>query len=124
MLLVALWQTLSVSLLCFREIMRAGIWILIRLFRLYETGIFFKAENILCFKQLSNTLLWWVPAGLIVTPLTSLVLTMNNPPGGHALHRNFQSADLTALVVGGILRVVAGVLEDGRRLWDEMELVA
>lgn len=104
-------------------VMMYGMWILICLFRLYEAGIFFAAENVLCCKQLSNALLCWVPAGIIVTPLTSLILTMNNPPGGHALQLSLQSADITALVVGGILRVVAGVMEDGRRLSDEMELV-
>ncbi len=104
-------------------VMMYGTWILIRLFRLYETGIFFKTENVACFKKLSRTLLWWVLAGLIVTPLTTLILTMNNSPDGHTLQISLQSADVTALVVGGVLRVIAGVMEDGRRLKDEMELV-
>jgi hypothetical protein len=104
-------------------VMMYGVWILIRLFRLYEKGIFFKTENVACFKKLSRTLLWWVLAGLIVTPLTSLILTMNNSPGNHALQISLQSADVTALVIGGVLRVIAGVMEDGRRLKDEMELV-
>ena len=104
-------------------VMMYGIWILIQLFRLYEAGIFFKAENVACFTKLSRTLLWWVLAGLVVTPLTSLILTMNNSPGAHALQISFQSADVTALVVGGVLRVIAGVMEDGRRLKDEMELI-
>ncbi len=103
--------------------MMYGIWTLIHLFRLYEAGIFFKAENVACFKKLSRILLWWVLAGLMVTPLTTLVLSMNNPPGGHVLQGSLQSADVTALVVGGVLSVIAGVMEDGRRLKDEMELV-
>jgi hypothetical protein len=36
---------------------------------------------------------------------------------------SLQSADVTALVVGSVLRVIAGVMEDCRRLKDEIELV-
>ena len=99
-----------------------GIRVLVDLFRLYENGLFFRAENVACFKKISRILIWWVIAGIIVTPLTTIILTMNNPPGEHALQISFQSADLTALIIGGILSVVAGVMEDGQRLQEELEL--
>ncbi|MFT5726535.1 MAG: hypothetical protein ACI8PB_000656 [Desulforhopalus sp.] len=51
-----------------------------------------------------------------------MILTMNNPPGQHVLAVTFQSADLTALIVGGILRVVAGVMENAQSLQEEAEL--
>ena len=99
-----------------------GIWVLKKLFECYEKGIFFQEENVACFKKLSRILIWWVIAGVVVTPVTTIILTMNNPPGEHVVQVSFQSADLTALVVGGILRVIAGVMDDGRRLQEEMEL--
>ena len=99
-----------------------GLHSLAKLFSLYEKGQFFREENINCFKQLSNILLLWVGAGLLVTPLKALVLTMHNPPGHHMIELTFQSADLTALITGGILRVIAHVMDQGRELQEEVEL--
>ncbi|MCB2215185.1 DUF2975 domain-containing protein [Desulfofustis glycolicus] len=99
-----------------------GLWVLIRLFKLYQKGIFFQAENVRCFKHLSRTLVLWAFAGVLVTPLLSVVLTMNNPPGQRVVEVTLQSADLTALVVGGMLAVIAAVMEDGERLQTEVDL--
>lgn len=99
-----------------------GLWVLIRLFSFYEQGRFFHNENVTCFASLSKVLISWVVAGLFATPLLSIILTMNNPQGQHSLQISFASADLTALIVGGILAVIARVMEDGRRLQEEADL--
>ncbi len=99
-----------------------GLSILIKLFKLYEAGIFFSGDNVSCFKKISSALFGWVIAGIVATPLTALILTMNNPPGQHVVELSFQSADLTALIVGGILRVVAGVMGSAQSLQEESEL--
>lgn len=103
-------------------VLMCGIRVLAELFGLYEKNIFFSAESVACFRKLSRILIWWVAAGIVVTPLTTVILTMNNPPGDHHLQISFQSADLTALIVGGVLRIIAEVMEDGRRLREEIEL--
>ncbi|MBE0586358.1 MAG: DUF2975 domain-containing protein, partial [Desulfofustis sp.] len=99
-----------------------GLWVLVRLFKLYQAGIFFQAENVRCFRNLSRSLVLWALAGVLVTPLLSVVLTMNNPPGQRVVEISLQSADLTALVVGGMLGVIAAVMEDGERLREEVDL--
>lgn len=99
-----------------------ALWVLVTLFKLYETGIFFNKKNVDCFKQLSRTLIWWVIASVVTTPLMTLVLTMNNPPGSHMISLELQSADITALITGGILRIIAGVMADGQRLQEEQDL--
>ena len=99
-----------------------GLSILIKLFKLYEAGIFFSGDNVSCFKKMSSALFGWVIAGIVATPLTALILTMNNPSGQHVVELSFQSADLTALIVGGILRVVAGVMGSAQSLQEESEL--
>lgn len=104
------------------SVLMYGVGILISLFKLYEKGIFFNSASVSCFKKLSAVLIWWVIAGILVTPLTTMILTMNNPPGRHVVQISLQSADLTALIIGGILRIIAGVMEDGQRLQKEMEL--
>jgi hypothetical protein len=93
-----------------------------RLFGWYEQGVFFSGETVACFRHLSAALIWWVVAGLISSPLMSMVLTMNNPVGQRSISLTFQSADLTALIIGGVLSVIAKVMESGRRLQEEMEL--
>ena len=99
-----------------------GINVLIRLFRLYEKGTFFMHENVACFKKLSNALLLWVGAVFLTTPLTGLILTMHNPEGQRMIELSLQSADLTALITGGILRVIAVVMENAQNLQEDMEL--
>ncbi|WP_051305807.1 DUF2975 domain-containing protein [Desulfogranum mediterraneum] len=99
-----------------------GLWILIRLFQLYQQGVFFELANVACFRNMSRALICWVAAGIVSEPLLSLILTMNNPPGEHVVQVSLQSADLTALIVGGILSVISRVMEDGRRLQEELEL--
>ncbi len=104
------------------SIIMYGIWVLHRLFGCYEKKIFFNRETVACFKKISTALIWWVVAGILTDPLLSLILTMNNPPGQHAVAISFQSADLTALVVGGVLSVMAKVMDSGRKLQEEAEL--
>ncbi len=99
-----------------------GLWVLISLFHLYEQGQIFKAANVQCFKSLSRTLFLWVAATIITEPLLTLILTMNNPPGLHAIQFSLKSADVTALVVGGILSVIARVMADAQAIEEEMEL--
>lgn len=67
---------------------------------LYEEETSFASENIQCFKKFSNALIWWVITGIVATPLISLILTMNNPPGQHVLAITFQSAALRVSGVG------------------------
>jgi len=104
------------------SIVMLGIRTLQQLFKLYEKGVFFSEETVHCFKQLSRYLLLWVPVTVITEPLLSLVLTMNNPEGQRAVVLSFESADLTALIVGGVLSVIARIMESGRKLQEEVEL--
>ncbi len=99
-----------------------GIWILRSLFRCYEAKVFFNRDTVACFRKISAALIWWVIAGILTDPLLSLILTMNNPEGERAVAISFQSADLTALVIGGVLSVVARVMESGRKLQEEIQL--
>ncbi len=104
------------------SIIMYGIWVLRNLFDCYERKIFFNSDTVACFKKMSTALIWWVAAGIITDPLLSLTLTMNNPVGQRAVAISFQSADVTALVVGGVLSVIARVMDSGRKLQEEAEL--
>ena len=100
----------------------AGLWSLMQLFTCYERAEFFTEKTVQCCTTISRCLLWWVAAGIITEPLISLILTMNNPAGQRAISLSFQSADLTALIIGGVLSVIASVMDKGRMLKEEAEL--
>lgn len=104
------------------SVIMLGVWTLKELFGYYEQKVFFSKETVLCFKQLSHYLIWWVIAGILSEPLQTIILTMNNPEGQKAVAISFQSADLTALILGGVLSVIAKVMESGRKLQEESEL--
>lgn len=95
---------------------------LARLFGYYEQGRVFGRENVACFRRLAVLLFWWVGAGLVHEPLMSLVVTAMNPPGQHTITLGLSGLDLTALVTGGILSVLAWVMDLGRAMQEDQEL--
>ena len=98
-----------------------GIVVLMRLFRQYEEGRVFGPENVRCFRSLSRILVLWFVASILSVPVKSLVLTLHHPPGQHYLELSLGSPDLTALLVGLVVGVIAWVMEEGRKLQEEQD---
>jgi len=96
-----------------------GVYTLARLFALYEKAAIFTAENVKLFRTLGYTLLLWVVARLIYLPLLSLTLSFNNPPGQRIVVAGFYLIDVTALVTGAVVLLIAWVMDEGRKLEDE-----
>lgn len=99
-----------------------GAYHLVRLFRLYEQGDIFKLRNVRCYKKLSRLLIWWFAAGILCQSLLSVVLTLHHPPGQRMVTVGLASSDLTALLLGLILMVIAWVMEEGRKLQEDQDL--
>ena len=99
-----------------------GAYYLMRLFQLYEQGHIFKLANVRCFRNLSRVLIAWFVAGIVHRSLLSVALTLHNPPGQRIITLELGSPDLTALLLGGILAVIAWVMEEGRKLQEDQEL--
>ena len=99
----------------------SGAYYLMRLFRLYEQGQIFRPPNVLCFKKLSRVLIWWFAVGILHKSLLSVALTLHNPPGQRIITLGIGSPDLTALLLGGILAVIAWVMEEGRKLQEDQD---
>ena len=92
-----------------------------RLFRLYEQGQIFRDSNVRCFRNLSRVLIWWFAAGIVQKSLLSIALTLHNPPGQRIITVELGSPDLTALLLGAILAVIAWVMEEGRKLQEDQD---
>ena len=100
-----------------------GTVVLIRLFRLYERGQIFRIGNVRCYRSLSRALMWWCAVKIVSWPLMSLALTLHHPPGQRILHIGLGSPDITALLVGFVLAVIAWVMEEGRKLQEEQDYI-
>lgn len=98
-----------------------GIGVLIRLFRLYERGQIFRPDNVRCFQSLSRVLIWWCAANIVASPLMSLGLTLHHPPGQRMISIGLGSPDITALLIGFVLAVIAWVMEEGCTLREEQD---
>ena len=98
-----------------------GACYLMRLFRLYEQGQIFRDSNVRCFKKLSRVLIWWFAVGIVHKSLLSVALTLHHPPGQRMITVELGSPDLTALLLGAILAVIAWVMEEGRRLQEDQD---
>lgn len=95
---------------------------LIRLFRLYERGQIFSADNVGCFRRLSRALMAWCLVGILIDPFMGIALTLHHPPGERILYVGLGSPDLTALLIGGILAVISWVMDEARKLEEEQAL--
>ena len=96
-----------------------GLMILESLFKLYEKGIVFSQQNVRFFRRLGYTLLAWVAANALFTPLISVVITFNNPPGSRELVAQFGVLDFSTLVIGAVVLLLSWVMNEGRKLEDE-----
>jgi hypothetical protein len=99
-----------------------GTWAVVRLMRLYEAGRIFSEANVRCFRDISRALIIWCGVRFVSDPLMSIVLTLHHPKGQRLLVLGINSMDVTALLVGFVLGVIAWVMEEGRKLREEADL--
>jgi hypothetical protein len=93
------------------------------LFRLYEQGIIFTAQNVKYFHSLGRALLVWVGCDVVRNSLLSIVLTLDNPPGHRVITVGFGSADGAALFVGIVVLIISWVMDEGRKIQEEQALI-
>ncbi len=93
-----------------------------RLFTLYEKGIYFQAENVALFRKLSRLAIWSVLADVFEKTVLELARTINFPPGHRILSIGFSSDHLKLLIVATIIMLISMVVEEGRKIQDEMQL--
>lgn len=94
-----------------------------RLLALYSVGKIFESENAVQMRRAALFILLHTIYGLLIAqPLTSVALTLSNPPGQKALAFSLGSGDLTALFSAGFLYLTAWVSMEGHRLKAEGDL--
>lgn len=93
-----------------------------QLFSLYAGGRIFERENVGCIKALGFALLIGQALNPISQGLITVVLTFQNPPGQRMIQIGLSDANLTAIVCGLMIIVVAWIMDEGRKLQEEQAL--
>ena len=93
-----------------------------KLFSFYKEGVIFSFEHVSLFKKTAKALVLWVVLSIIYESAKSVIFSSGNPPGSRVLKVGFSSAEITTLLVGGIVFIIAWVMDEGRILSEEYEL--
>lgn len=103
-------------------IMIAALIGLKRLFSLYEQGIYFQAENVALFRLLARLAFCSVVADIFDKTVMELARTINNPPGQRLLSIGVSSDHLKLMIVAAIIMIIGMVIDEGRKIQDEIAL--
>lgn len=93
-----------------------------KLFSFYKEGVIFSFEHVGIFKNTAKALILWVVLSMIYESAKSVLFSAGNPPGSRVLDIRLSSAEITTLLVGGIVFVISWVMDEGRILTEENEL--
>jgi len=93
-----------------------------KLFSFYSKGVIFSFEHVILFKKTARALMLWVVFKIVYDSAVSVIFTFSNPPGQRLLKIGLSSGEITTLFVGGIIFIIAWVMDEGRILNEEKEL--
>ncbi len=100
-----------------------GILNLRKLFSYYQDGVIFSVEQVKIFKNISKALLLWAVLSIVYESIKSVLFSWGNPPGSRVLEVGLNSGQITSLIIGFLMVVIAWVMEEGSVLVEERELV-
>lgn len=93
-----------------------------KIFSFYQRGVIFTFNHVRLFRNTAKALLLWVVFSMIYESAKSVLFSIGNPPGNRIISVGFTSAEFTTLVVGGVVIIIAWVMDEGRILNEENEL--
>lgn len=93
-----------------------------KLFSFYKQGKIFSFAHVHLFKNTAKALILWVVLSMLYESVKSVLFSLGNPPGARVLNVAFGTAEMTTLVVGGIIFVISWVMDEGRVLTEENAL--
>lgn len=111
----------AVSLLPLSALMY-GLVNIRKLFSSYTRGLIFSLDHVKYFKSTAKALIAWVVFSIFYESAKSVLFSIGNPPGQRILQVGLSSAQITTLIVGAVVFVVAWVMDEARILSEENEL--
>lgn len=100
-----------------------GLACLAGLFGRFGRGEVFSAGATALIRRLGWTLLAVQGLRVLHGSLTTLILTMDNPPGRHMVSVGLDSATLTETLTGVVVILASWVMDEARKLKEEQDLV-
>jgi magnesium-transporting ATPase (P-type) len=108
--------TLSLISVLASLVLAYGAYHFYKLFGLYEKGIIFAKENVQHISAIGKALLCWFLAELLIDYGTITLSEFAKGPTGINL-------DLSSLLIGATIFLFARVMDEGRKLREEQELI-
>ena len=99
-----------------------ALMILMHLFKNYERCEIFSLENVKYYQKLSYSVFYWILGETLYNTLSAVILTLNNGKGVHSISFEFDSSQITALVLGLVVLIISHVMKEGYLLSDENQL--
>lgn len=93
-----------------------GLVHLRRLFRLYAAGAMFGERNVAALRGFGLSLALFAVGQLIYTPIMALTISSGNPPGQRVISVGIDAGMALAAVAGGVLMVIAWVMDEARKI--------
>ena len=114
-------QRLVVSFLNVIPILAAalGLWALRQCFRLFYAGDYFSVRTVQSLRRFAGWTFCYTALGMLFQPLTQVALTFGFPEGQRQAMTSFGPQQIEALLVAGMVWVIAGAMTEAGRLADE-----
>ncbi len=97
------------------------LWQLKGLFGCYAKGQIFTSENTAYIRRTAMAFLGIAFMSILVKTASILVLTLNNPPGQKLLSVSFGTPQISDILTGMILVVIAWIMDEGQKLKEEAD---
>lgn len=93
-----------------------------KLFGLYERGFILSRENVKRFRLIGELLIADSVSSFLLNPVYTLIMSMNNGSGKRTISLGISSGEIAWLVSGFFIFVVAWVMDEARKINEEIEL--
>lgn len=99
----------------------AGVWQARRCFAMFARGEVFTGAATRLLQRFAGWVAWAALASMLAASATSVLLTLNNPPGLRHLAIGIGSDQVFTLFFAGTVWLMAAVIAEGRSLAEENE---
>jgi hypothetical protein len=96
-----------------------GLWNAKRCFDIFIAGDVFSAQAVARLRSFAGWIAGAALGAIVATAATSILLTLNNPSGKRMLAISFGSDQVLALLLAGMVWVMAAVIGEGQALAEE-----
>jgi hypothetical protein len=98
-------------------------FLLAQLFRLYEKGQIFLAQNVRCIRNLGLLLLIKPVLLLVYEPLLTFILTMNNPVGERLIKVSAGTDQIGEIALALVILLISWIMDEGRKLKEQEDYI-